>query len=126
MNTQIPLFKLLFAYFIGGFVGGYIYGILSTHSITVSFLYSLIGAVSSVLAVTSMYYLRKKILKSLIFGIVLGLSISCLSFYFLQPNKSFLEFTIPLIFGCTVGGSIYIYLTISFSKTKIYSVPEKP
>ncbi|MFC1494362.1 hypothetical protein ACFL6W_03685 [Thermodesulfobacteriota bacterium] len=110
MNKRIPVSKLLVAYFTGGFVGGYIFGILNTHSITISFLYSLIVAVSLSLAEASTYYIRKKIIKALTFGIVLGVSGSCFSYYLLNPNKSFLHFTIPIICGCIVGGSLYNYL----------------
>lgn len=116
MDTRIPIFKSLVANLFGGFVGGYTFGVLSAHSITISFLYGLIGAVSLALAEASTYYLRKKIIKSLTFGIVLGVSVSCLSYYLLSPNKSFLHFTIPLAFGCIVGGSMYCYLRTLWSK----------
>ncbi len=82
MKAQHPIAKELIAYTIGGFVGGFVYGILSSQSITFSLLYGLIGAISLTLAKASIYKLQKNMLKSLTFGIVLGLSISCISFFF--------------------------------------------
>ena len=110
MNTQVPISKLLAVNFIAGCAGGYVFGILCTHSIAISFLYSLIGAISLPLAEASIYSFRNKILRSLTFGIVLGVSISFLSYFLLNPDKRFLHFTIPIICGCVVGGSLYIYL----------------
>ena len=109
MNTQEPISKLLVSHFAVGFVVGYGVGISNTHSITISFLYSIICVISLLLAEASICYLRKKILKSLTFGIVLGVSVSLLSYFLLSPDKIFLYFTIPIICFCLVGGSLYRY-----------------
>lgn len=126
MKAQHPIAKELIAYTIGGFLGGFFYGILSSQSITFSLLYGLIGAISLTLAKVSIYKLQKNMLKSLTFGIVLGLSISCISFFLLNPGKSFFHFTIPITFGCIVGGSLYIYLLNQHSQNKIDATSEKP
>ena len=113
MATQIPIKKIIIGNLLAGFIGAYVYGFLSTSSINTSFIYGLNGAVSLTLAEVSILNLENKILKSLTFGIVAGISASCLSFLLLRPSMSFLRFTIPLLIGCFVGGSIYIYLNTS-------------
>lgn len=110
MKQQIPIIKELAANFIGGLVGGFIFGIVKTHTIATALLYSLIAAMCLTLASASIYNLQNKILRSLTFGVVLGVSVSCLSYYLLHPNKGFYHYTVPMTIGCIAGGSLYIYL----------------
>ena len=110
MKQQVPILKELVAYFVGGLAGGFVYGILSTHLISTSFLYALIGAICCTLARVSIFNIQKKLLKSLAFGLVLGISVSCLSYYILNPSNSFFHYTIPITVGFIFGGSLYMYL----------------
>ena len=63
MKQQVPILKELVAYFVGGFSGGFVYGTLSTHLISTSFLYALIGAICLTLAKASIYNMQKNLLK---------------------------------------------------------------
>jgi len=110
MKQQIPIIKELAGYFIGGFVGGFVFGILKNHSITTALLYSLIAAICLTLASASIYTLQNKILRSLTFGVVLGITVSCLSYFLLNPIKGFFHYTVPMTIGCIVGRSLYIYI----------------
>lgn len=115
MKQQISITKELASYFIGGLVGGFIFGILNTHAIATALLYGLIAAICLTLASASIYNLQNKILRSLTFGVVLGVSVSCLSYYLLNSNKGFFHYTVPMTIGCIAGGSFYIYLFILFT-----------
>jgi hypothetical protein len=110
MKGQISNTKELAGYFIGGLVGGFVFGILKTHSITIALLYGLIAAICLALASASIYNLQNKILRSLTFGVVLGVSLSCLSYYLLHPVNGFFHYTVPMTIGCIAGGSLFIYL----------------
>jgi hypothetical protein len=110
MKRQISITKELAGYFLGGLAGGFVFRILQTHPIKTTLLYSLIAAICLTLARASIYNLQNKVLRSLSFGVVLGASISCLSYYLLNPNNGFFHFTVPMTIGCILGGSLYFYL----------------
>lgn len=110
MKQQISITKEFAGYFIGGLVGGFVFGILKTHSITTALLYGLIAAICLTLASASIYNLQNRLLRSLTFGVVLGVSLSCLSYLLLNPINSFFHHTVPMTIGCIAGGSLFIYL----------------